>query len=119
MKNTTFSKTSLKKINIESVFVEGNNFWFNAAQYGHDTDQNLHVKFTWGGKKMKLTEKVGITNGGASWRSVTVECDGDVIYSDSSHDGRGAWQTGDGAESAHEYSSLTSYMLRFFKSYVK
>ena len=116
-----FTKTNFKRniSSVESAFVEGNNFWFDAAQYGHDQDQNLHVKFAWGGKNMTLTEEVGVTNGGASWRSVTVECEGSVIYYDSSHDGRGAWQTGDDAESAHEYSSLTNYMLRFFRGYVK
>ena len=102
---------------VESAFIEGNDFWFDAAQYGHDTDQNLHVNFTWGGKKMELTENVGVTNCGASWRSVTVECDGRVVYSDLSHDGRGAWQTGD--DIACEYSKLTNYMLNFFNGYVK
>lgn len=117
------SKTSFRTglQGIEAAFLSGNNFWFDAEEFGHNPDQNLHVDFQWGGNRFFLIEEIGYTNGGASWASVTITKHGadEVVYSDNFHDGNGAWQTSDGSDARCEYSELTNYMLKVLRSYVK
>ena len=117
------TKTSFRKnLNgINAAFLSGNDFWFNAADYGNNPDQNLHVDFNWDGNRYFLVENIGYTNGGASWSRVTVTKYGsdEVVYSDSFHDGNGAWQTGDSSDARCEYSDLTNYILKVLRSYVE
>jgi hypothetical protein len=115
----TSFRTNLKGVN--NAYLRGNNFWFDAAQYGHDENQNLHVDFRWRDDRYFLVENIGYTNGGASWSRVTITKYGsdEVVYSDSYHNGSGAWQTGDGADARCEYSELTNYVLKILSSYVE
>ena len=123
METFATSKTSFIKnlISINDAYLRGNDFWFDASQYGHDPDQNLHVDFDWGGNRFFLVENIGYTKGGASWSRVTVTKYGsdEVVYSDSFHDGNGAWQTGDSSDARCEYSDLTNYILKVLRSYVE
>ena len=115
----TSFRTNLRGIN--TAFLSGNDFWFNAEDFGHNPDQNLHVDFNWGGNRFFLVENIGYTNGGASWSSVTVTKYGsnEVVYSDIFHDGNGAWQTGDSSDARCEYIDLTNYILKVLRAYVK
>ena len=123
MTNFATSKTSFRTNlrGINAAFLSGNDFWFNAEDFGHSPDQNLHVDFKWGGNRFFLVENIGYTNGGASWSRVTVTKYGsdEVVYSDSFHDGNGAWQTGDSSDARCEYSDLTNYILKVLRSYVE
>jgi len=117
MTNFATSKTSFRTNlrGINAAYLSGNDFWFNAE------DQNLHVDFNWGGNRFFLVENIGYTNGGASWASVTIAKYGsdEVVYSDSFHDGNGAWQTGDSSDARCEYSALTNYILKVLRAYVE
>ena len=123
METFATSKTSFIKnlISINDAYLRGNDFWFDASQYGHDPDQNLHVDFNWGGNRFFLVENIGYTNGGASWSRVEITKYGsdEVVYSDSFHDGNGAWQTSDGSDARCEYSELTRYILKVLSAYLK
>ena len=119
MKNFANSKTSFR-INLRGInaaFLSGNDFWFNAEDFGHNPDQNLHVDFNWGGNRFFLVENIGYTNGGASWSSVKVTKYGsdEVVYSDSFHDGNG----GDSSDARCEYSDLTNYILKVLRAHVE
>ena len=118
-KSKTSFRSNLKGVN--AAFLSGNDFWFDASQYGHDPDQNLHVDFNWGGNRFFLVENIGYTNGGANWSRVTITKYGsdEVVYSDSYHDGNGAWQTSDGSDSRCEYSELTNYIIKILSAYVE
>lgn len=115
------SKTNFKKKlqGVNAAFLSGNDFWFNAEDYGHDPDQNLYIDFYWDDNRFFLVENIGYTNGGANWSSVTIKKYGtdEVVYNDYSHDGNGAWQTGD--SSRYNYSDLTNYILKILRSYVE
>lgn len=115
----TSFRTNLKGVN--NAYLRGNDFWFDAAQYGHDENQNLHVDFRWRDDRYFLVENIGYTNGGASWSRVTITKYGsdEVVYSDSYHNGNGAWQTGDGSDARCEYSELSRYILKILRSYVE
>ena len=123
MKTFATSKTSfIKNLNsINDAYLKGNDFWFDASQYGQNPDQNLHVDFNWGGNRFFLVENIGYTNGGASWSRVTITKYGsdEVVYSDYYHDGNGAWQTGDSSDARCEYSELTNYIIKILSAYVK
>ena len=123
METFATSKTSFIKnlISINDAYLRGNDFWFDASQYGHDPDQNLHVDFNWGGNRFFLVENIGYTNGGASWSRVEITKYGsdEIVYSDSFHDGNGAWQTSDGSDARCEYSELTRYILKVLSAYLK
>ena len=117
------SKTSFR-INLKGVnnaYLRGNDFWFDASQYGNNPDQNLHADFNWGGNRFFLVENIGYTSSGASWSRVTITKYGsdEVVYSDSFHDGNGAWQTGDSSDARCEYSDLTNYILNVLSAYVE
>ena len=122
METFATSKTSFIKnlISINDAYLRGNDFWFDASQYGHDPDQNLHVDFNWGGNRFFLVENIGYTNGGASWSRVEITKYGsdEIVYSDSFHDGNGAWQTSDGSDARCEYSELTRYILKVLSAYL-
>ena len=123
METFATSKTSFIKnlISINDAYLRGNDFWFDASKYGHDPDQNLHVDFNWGGNRFFLVENIGYTNGGASWSRVEITKYGsdEIVYSDSFHDGNGAWQTSDGSDARCEYSELTRYILKVLSAYLK
>lgn len=123
MKNFATSKTAFRKRlqGVNKAYYQGNDLWFDAAQYGQDPDQNLHVDFVWGGHRFYLLERIGYTNGGASWSSVTVYQYGTdkVVYSDCYHDGNGAWQTSDSEDARCSYTELTEYILQVFRGYVE
>ena len=123
MTNFAKSKTSFRKKlhGVNVAFLKGNDFWFDAAQYGQNPDQNLHVDFNWGGNRFFLVENIGYTNGGASWSSVTITKYGsnEVVYNDNYHDGNGSWQTSDGSDARCEYSELTNYILTILSAYVE
>ena len=118
-KTKTSFRTNMKSVN--SAYYSGNDYWFDAAQYGHDPDQNLHVDFTWGSTRLFLVEHIGYTNGGASYANTVITKYGsnEVVYSDCYHDGNGAWQTGDGSDARSEYSELTKYILKVLRAYVE
>jgi hypothetical protein len=125
MTNSVFatSKTSFRRNlrGVNAAYLSGNNFWFNPEDYGQQADQNLHVDFHWKSNRYFLIEENGYTNGGASWSRVTITKYGsdEVVYSDSYHNGSGAWQTGDGTDARCEYSELTNYVLKILSSYVE
>ena len=110
------TKTSFKTklCGVNAAYLKGNDFWFE--DYG---DYNLHVDFHWNGDRFFLIEYTGYTQSGASWSCTKIFKYGsnEVVYSDSYHDGRGAWPH-DGDSAKCQYSDLTEYILKVFKSYI-
>jgi len=105
---------------IESAYKDGNDFHFDAAQHGCNPDQNIEAVLLFSVEKYNLSERIGSTNGGASYSSISIKnaITGELVYSDSFHDGRGAWQTGDSDDARCEYTELTLHIIRRIEDFI-
>ena len=63
---------NINNIVVKEIKVEGNDFWFDAAQYGHNPDQNLHVKFIREDKEFNLHERVCAEENGDCYKFMEI-----------------------------------------------